>query len=136
MVSDPRRLNQTLVGYGNNNLFLQNIVQVAKVIVHENYKIDRDPKHSDIALVMLSKPLRKLTICYRSSRTSQSILNKFRFKLNKVAPICLPSTDTGDLNVELTAAGWGKMKLENETCYTDQYGPVRFGACSTECSLV
>ena len=57
VISDRRSLSAVHVGYGNNNITRQRIHQACKVIVHENFQIEKEPRHSDIAMIMLDKTL-------------------------------------------------------------------------------
>jgi len=72
--------------------------------VHPEY---RNRSH-DIALIELSKEI---------------VISE------RVSPICLPPADDFADHGAGIVAGWGLLKSEQKSCYTDQYGPSPFSQC-------
>lgn len=82
--------------YGAPNCSSYQFFGIEKIIWHENYRVDKDALHNDIALIRLNRAV--------------------QFG-NKLQPVCLPTINvrepvSGDL---LTVAGWGKAHIINET---------------------
>ncbi len=48
---------------------------------------------------------------------------------DSISPICLPPDEGFADHGSGRVAGWGLLKTERRSCYTDQYGPAPFSQC-------